>query len=205
MKACEQGFFLLFDIQSHFDHVNHKRLVAIVADLGFVPELVNWCRSFLKDCTVRLKFNGQTSDPFDFAVGTPQGSPVSLVLSTIYMLPLLHHMRGLNKTSLSMYIDDGAIFACGRDWNEIEEAMQAGYTTCIEWLTRAGLNVESDKTKLIFFWKKMGEIRSAHTDPPSTPLLQHILPSLGSEYASLPWLLLRHTTNLIAPYKHHVQ
>jgi Reverse transcriptase (RNA-dependent DNA polymerase) len=145
---------LLFDIQGYFDHVNHERLVAIIADLGFAPELVNWCRSFLKDRTVQLKFNGQTSDPFDFAVGTPQGSPVSPVLSTIYTSPLLHHMRGQNKTSLSMYIDDGAIFACGRDWNEIEEAMRAGYTTCVEWLARAGLNVEPDKTELIFFKKR---------------------------------------------------
>ena len=126
---------LLFDIQGFFDNVNHNRLVQMLANLGFAPELVNWCRSFLSGRTVRLRFNGKTSDPFDFAVGTPQGSPVSPVLSTIYTSPLLHKMRDWTNSSLAMYIDDGAIFACGRSWKEVEKALRDSYTTCIEWIT----------------------------------------------------------------------
>jgi hypothetical protein len=38
-------------------------------------------------------------------------------------------MREWNRASLGMYIDDGAIFACGHDWKEIENAMRAGYCT----------------------------------------------------------------------------
>jgi hypothetical protein len=68
---------LLFDIRGYFDNINHERLIKVFTDLGFAPELVSWCRSFLTDRTVRLKFNGKTSDPFEFTVGTPQGSPVS--------------------------------------------------------------------------------------------------------------------------------
>jgi hypothetical protein len=104
---------LLFDIQGYFDNINHDRLIQIFTNLGFAPELVKWCQSFLKDRTVKLKFNGKTSDPFDFVVGTPQGSPVSPVLSTIYTSPLLHKMKEWTNSSLGMYIDDGVIFACG--------------------------------------------------------------------------------------------
>ena len=78
---------LLFDIQGFFDNINHERLIQTFSNLGFAPELTNWCRSFLKDRTVRLRFNGKTSDPFIFTVGTPQGSPVSPVLSIIYTPP----------------------------------------------------------------------------------------------------------------------
>ena len=46
--------------------------------------------------------------------------------------------------SLGMYIDDGVIIACSRDWD------------CIEWLTRARLNVDLDKMEFLFF-KKRGE------------------------------------------------
>ena len=152
---------LLFDIQGFFDNINHERLITTFADLGFAPELVKWCRSFLKDRTVRLKFNGKTSDPFDFTVGTPQGSPVSPVLSIIYTSPLLYKMRTWNKASLGMYIDDGVIFACGREWEHIESTMREGYRDCVEWLSRAGLNVEPDKTELLFFKKRM-----ERTDPP---------------------------------------
>jgi Reverse transcriptase (RNA-dependent DNA polymerase) len=84
---------LLFDIQGFFDNIDHERLVQVLADLGFAPEIICWCRLFLQDCTVRLHFNSRTSDPFNFPVGTLQGSLVSLVLSIIYMVPLLHKMR----------------------------------------------------------------------------------------------------------------
>ena len=162
---------LLFDIQGFFDNINHERLTKVFADLGFAPELVCWCKSFLKDRTVRLKFNGQTSDPFDFEVGTPQGSPVSPVLSIIYTSPLLHKMRNWAKSSLGMYIDDGVIFACGHEWRQIEDTMRKGYSECAEWLTRAGLNIEPDKSELIFF-RKRGEKSNA---PPYTHLPNHAL------------------------------
>ena len=152
---------LLFDIQGFFDNINHDRLTKIFTNLGFATELVSWCKSFLKDQTVRLKFNGQTSDPFDFEVGTPQGSPVSPVLSIIYTSPLLHKMRKWERSTLGMYIDDGAIFACGQEWKQIEDTMRKGYSECAEWLTRAGLNIEPDKTELLFF-RKRGE----KSDPP---------------------------------------
>ena len=146
---------LLFDIQGFFDNINHGCLIKVFTDLGFAPELVSWCSSFLKDRTVKLKFNGKTSKPFDFTVGTPQGSPVLLVLSIIYTSPLLHKMRDWNRSSLSMYIDNGVIFACGPNWTDIESTMRNEYRECVDWLTKAGLNVEPDKTELIFFkkWK----------------------------------------------------
>ena len=50
---------LLFDIQGFFDNINHDRLTKIFTNLGFATELVSWCKSFLKDRTVRLKFNVQ--------------------------------------------------------------------------------------------------------------------------------------------------
>ena len=107
-----QTGLLVFDIQGFFDNANHKRLVQIITDLGFAPELVSWCHSFLKDQKVRLKFNGHSSDPFDFVVRTPQGSPISPVLSIIYTSLLLHKMWDWNRSSLGMYKDDGVIFAC---------------------------------------------------------------------------------------------
>ena len=172
--AHQSGFrtgMLLFDIQGFFDNINHDRLTKIFTDLGFAPELVRWCKSFLKDRTVRLKFNGQTSAPFDFEVGTPQGSPVSPVLSIIYTSPLLHKMKNWTKSSLGMYIDDGVIFACGREWNQIENTMRKGYSECTDWLARAGLNIEPDKSELIFF-KRRGE---KSIPPPYTHLPNYAL------------------------------
>jgi hypothetical protein len=106
-QAGLRAGILLFDIQGYFDNINHDRLTQLVADLGFASELVSWSKSFLNKCTVKLRFNGKTSDPFDFPVGTLQGSPVSSVLSTIYTSPLLHKMKEWTNSSLGIYIDNG--------------------------------------------------------------------------------------------------
>jgi hypothetical protein len=166
---------LLFDIQGFFDNINHDRLVSTLTNLGFAPELVSWCSSFLENRTVRLRFNGRTSERFDLAVGTPQGSPASPVLSIIYTSPLLHKVRRWTNSSLSMYIDDGAIFACGRTWKAVESAMRLGYESCVEWLTRAGLSVEPDKSELIFFRRSRDK-----SNPPNH--IHLLLPSHNTYY-----------------------
>ena len=166
---------LLFDIQGYFDNINHEHLIKIFMDLGFTPELVKWCRSFLKDYTVRLKFNSKILDPFDYTVGTPQGSPVSPVLSTIYTSPLLHKMKHWNKASLGRYIDDRVIFACGWNWDQVKSTMHNSYQECVDWLMRAGLNVKPEKTELIFFWK-----RGDREEPPHHIHLPN--PTLNTDY-----------------------
>ena len=100
------------------------------------------------------------ADPFDIMVGTPKVSPVSPVLSTIYTSSLLHKMKSWTNSSLGIYIDDGAIFACGTDWAKIETTIREGYSTCLDWLMRAGLNAEPDKTELIFFRKPRERVES---------------------------------------------
>ena len=152
---------LLFDIQGYFDNINRERLVQVVADLGFAPEIVSWTRAFLSDRTVRLKFNNSTSDPFSSGVGTPQGSPISPVLSTLYTHALLRMTRDIKWTSLNLYIDDGAILACGKTWAEVESSLTAAYTSCASWLNRSGLKAEPDKTELIYFRRRHEKV-----DPP---------------------------------------
>jgi Reverse transcriptase (RNA-dependent DNA polymerase) len=176
-------------------------MTQILADLGFAPEIVSWCKSFLKDCTVRLQFNRRTSDPFDFAVGTPQGSLVSPVLSIIYTAPLLHKMKNLANPSLGMYIDNGAIFACRQKWKEVEHMMRDSYTSCIEWLTQASLSAELDKMELIFFRK--GKEKSA------LPNYIHLpLPSRNTYYqvqASTTLQYLGFFLNTRLMWTHHIE
>ena len=93
---------LLFDISGFFDNINHQRLIATFKDLGFAIELVNWLKSFLSNRHASLRFNGFTSDPFDLRVGTPQGSPISLVLSIIFASPILYLAQKWTNTSLSI-------------------------------------------------------------------------------------------------------
>ena len=165
----------LFNISGFFNNVNCPRLSQLIQDLGFAPEIVNWSTSFLSDRSIHLKFNSILSDPLDSAVRTLQGSPISPVLSVIYTYPLLLKAQDWNRSSLGMYVDNGVLFACARNWEEISETLTANYTNCVDWLTRSGLMVEPDKTELLFF-------RRQHkcTDPPTVIHLQ--IPSHSTYY-----------------------
>jgi hypothetical protein len=144
---------LLFDVRGFFDNVNHARLVALIKNMGFSNDLSRWMASFLANQKVRLRFNNITSDQREQPVGVPQGSPLSPVLSIAYTSPLLAKMGRWNNSSLGMYIDDGILFACAEDWSDVEKLLWAWYTVCDEWLRRAGLAIEPDKTELLFFEK----------------------------------------------------
>jgi hypothetical protein len=62
-------------------------------------------------------------------------------------------MKEWNNSSLGMYVDDGILFACAEEWDDVERLLRAQYTVCEEWLSRSGLAIEPDKTELLFFQK----------------------------------------------------
>ena len=172
---------VLFDIRGFFDHANHVRLVSVMTELGFPQEVHRWTKSFLKDRRVRLKFNGTLADERNLDFGTPQGSPVSPVLSAIYTSPLLHRMRGWNNSSLGMYVDDRVLFACAETWEGVTKLLRARYAVCLDWLTRAGLAIEPDRTELLFF-RKPGSCNII--PPPSRIILPD--PAIKSYYVVAP-------------------
>jgi hypothetical protein len=121
---------ILFDIQGFFDNVNHTQLVALVQSLGFPPEICGWIPSFLSNRTVWLYFNSFISEDINLELGTPQGSPISPVLSIIYASPLLHLTKTWDCVTLSMYVDDGNIIAHAPLYGVLAMCLISFYTTC---------------------------------------------------------------------------
>ena len=144
---------VLFDVKGFFNNINHDRMIAMLDNMGFNNKTTSWLRDFLHERKVCLKFNCITSEERTQPVGVPQGSPLSPVLSIIYTSSLLHQMRHWNNSSLGVYVDDGALFACAEEWANVEKLLRAQYTVCEEWLRHAGLAIEPEKTELIFFQK----------------------------------------------------
>jgi hypothetical protein len=152
MAGLKAGI-LLFDVKGFFDNINHACMTARLQNMGFANELVTWAALFLANRRVKLRFNNILSEERVQLVGVPQGSPLSPVLSIAYTAPLLGKMANWNNSSLGMYMDDGLLFACAEEWDNVTKLLQARYSVCVEWLTRLGLAVEADKTELLFFQK----------------------------------------------------
>jgi hypothetical protein len=180
---------LLFDVKGFFDNVNHDRMTAQLQNMGFASELVAWAASFLSDRRVKLRFNNILSEERTQPVGVPQGSPLSPVLSIAYTAPLLGKMANWNNSSLGMYVDDGLLFACAEEWEDVAKLLRARYSVCVEWLTRSGLAVEADKTELLFFQK----LYEHNPMPPPTRLILP-QPEMNTYFTVQPVDTLLHST-----------
>ena len=100
-KHSQVVLVLAIDISRFFDNVNHKRLVRIVYKMGFP-----------------LPVDGDLSQPRLIAVGIPQGSPISPVLSVIYAAEVITSLKEANICTPSgiplsprSYVDGYAIMA----------------------------------------------------------------------------------------------
>jgi hypothetical protein len=142
---------LLFDISRFFDHLDPNLTAATLMDLGVDPSMTLWMHSFMTDRTAQLSFNDFTSPAFHPMMGTPQGSPLSPILSAITTSPLLHESLNFSDADLTLYIDDGCIYASKPTFLVV--AAKVTHTFEIVWdlLAHLGLKVDKDKTEIMFF------------------------------------------------------
>lgn len=84
-------------------------------------------------------------------MGMPQGSPISLILSTLYTSPLLSKAQEVLDTTLGMYVDDGVIFMRGHMWDMVDSLLWEEYHTCDAWLCWNNLSAELAKMELLYF------------------------------------------------------
>ena len=75
-----------------------------------------------------LKGGGHTSDSFEITSGTPQGSPLSPILSVMYTTNLLEMTSMWALRDLTIYVDDGAIYAMSSTIRGPTDSVMEGYT-----------------------------------------------------------------------------
>ena len=125
------GALLLFDISGFFDNVNPARACSVLHNKGFPPNVCEWMLFFLMGREASIKIESYVSPPFPILNRTPQGSPLSPILSALYMSSLLEMAKDWEHCDLSLYVDDGAIYgvsatttaATKKVWRQFKEVL----------------------------------------------------------------------------------
>ncbi|MEI7844091.1 MAG: reverse transcriptase domain-containing protein, partial [Gallionellaceae bacterium] len=137
VKARDDGFEHVVDadIQAFFDNIPHEELLGklteVLPDDSLQPLIASWLNVPIK-----------TKDGFERPeCGVPQGSPMSPLLSNLYLDGLDEVLARDEQLRLVRYADDFVILA--RDNHTAEIALEEASL----WLAEAGLAINFDKTR----------------------------------------------------------
>ena len=144
------GVFL--DLSKAFDSVPHQPLLDMLASSSLPPHLLNWIHSYLLNRSQKVVLNGSTSSFLHVSSGVPQGSILGPLFFLIYingvtdvpLSPLMH---------LILYADDIFIFRPVNSPSDMS-ILQSDLNNISSWLTSNLLQLNSSKSKYIFFSHK---------------------------------------------------
>jgi hypothetical protein len=78
------------NVQGAFDTLLKNRLLDLMAKQGWPDPVPKFINSFLTNRKFRLRLGKETTQCYAVACRTPQGSPLSPVLYTLYLAELLN-------------------------------------------------------------------------------------------------------------------
>ena len=102
---------------------------------------------------------------------TPQGSPLSPILSAVYTIPLLRLAERWVWLMLSLYVDDGNLTAAGPTHQESVKRVVTGFRIVSDRLKHCGLRTDPDKTEFISFFNPRWS-QNLKGSPPHNIILQ---------------------------------
>jgi hypothetical protein len=164
-----------------------------------------WMESFLSARTATLRGGGHVSESFEVTSRTPQGSPLSPILSAMYTTNLLEITSTWALRDLTMYVNDGAIYTTSATVRGATDSATEGYSQVLWWLYRNGLTANPEKCKFMTFTHScanpnlIGQLVTA---------LQYTNPILGTQTVKVAKEPIRYLGVYIDPklnWQHHAQ
>ena len=145
------GGILLFNISRFFDHLDPSFTSRILDHLGIDDFTIAWVRDFMTRHNVTMSFNNHMTEPLEPDLGMPQGSPLSPILSALVTGPILCLADTWKDSDLTLYIDNGNIFASGPTYQATAAKLTKAALDVFTWLKQSGFTIDNNKCKVMFF------------------------------------------------------
>ena len=84
---------MIIDQAKAFDRVDHQYLFSALKGMGFGEKFISYVKLLYSDTYCMVKVNNRLCPPFSFRRGIRQGCPLSGLLYTIALEPLLASIR----------------------------------------------------------------------------------------------------------------
>ena len=159
------GGTMLFDISRFFDHLNLSFTARVLHHLGIDDHTIAWVTDFMSRRQVSMSFNNYTTDTLEPALGTPQGSPLSPILSALVTGPVLRLAETWIDMDLTLYVNDGNIFASGPTYRATADKLSKAAQQVFTWLHDAGFSIDNEKCELMFFHPRITHAVTYGTAP----------------------------------------
>lgn len=97
-----KGFMLSIDLEKAFDNVNHAYLWKILEKFGFPEQMVTCLKNLYGQASSRVLYKGFLTPEFAIKSSVRQGCPLSMILFTLYIEPLIRAIH-LSSSGVLVY------------------------------------------------------------------------------------------------------
>ena len=132
---------ILLDLSKAFDTVPHNLLKAKLNSLGIGGPLLRWISDYLNNRLIRVKVNGELSDPSPVRAGVPQGSILGPLLFILY----INDLPAQIDTKVALFADDLKIWGPSDD----SDSLQRNLNAISNWVANNGMTLNPDKCRVI--------------------------------------------------------
>jgi hypothetical protein len=166
-KAFEEHKYcsaIFLDVSQAFDKVWHQGLLYKIKRT-LPAEYLNILKSYLTDRHFSVSLNNKTSSLLPMLSGVPQGSILGPLLYTLYTADLPQS----DKTILSTFADDTAIFSTDPDPIQTSANLQEHLLKIVTWTQRWKLKINKSKSSHVSFSLRRGQCPSVNINQSDIP------------------------------------
>jgi hypothetical protein len=138
---------VFLDLRRAFEVVDREILIRKLQWYGIKGAVLNWFKSYLRNRSQRVKFNGVLSTPINVDLGVPQGSVLGPLLFLLYINDIIEAIN--DKCAIRLFADDALIYTTGYSSIEINNNLNEQMVKVEEWLKINRLYINVDKTKIM--------------------------------------------------------